>query len=315
MNIVRVQCQSSDEFLDYLRLGREIWRNAHFGDLVFRGQRCSEWALVPSAFRQHAILGYRTEVTEAPCKDIESQSRGEYGVVLEFLMLADSVGLPVPGDSQIFRNVEDQRGVIENSFWQGTWPTPEVLETLAIAQHHGVPTRLLDFSYNPQVAAYFAALDAMKWLDMNEQVSENSAFAIWVVDLRFIRRAWHQPPAGSDRVCEITVPRAKNPFLHAQHGLFLLDTGVSNVWNQGQFPALEQVICERPDYWKAMSGFWTDSAPQEKLLSPIIKLEAPLTCVEAVIRFLHSQGTTYAHVMPSYDGVVQSLKMMSTLGL
>jgi hypothetical protein len=134
----------------------------HFGvafeenpqSLAFRGQANAEWPLRPTALR-------RAKGEPAPTnqQQVEHDLRG----LLLFYEIADQHGLMLPENSQRLREIlRDQRAFIDSG-GRGAWPPQEFWSLMALGQHYGLPTWLLDWTRSPYVAAYFAAKRAAKW--------------------------------------------------------------------------------------------------------------------------------------------------------
>ena len=102
---------------------------------------------------------------------------------------------------------------MDDAFARGEWPPASLLDLFAFSQHHGVPTRLLDFTSSYERAAYFAASSAL-----GRPEEPNSRFVVWVLDMDFLEAA-----AGYSRaaIVQVTAPSAANAFLRAQRGFFL----------------------------------------------------------------------------------------------
>ena len=92
----------------------------------------------------------------------------------EFMEIADSVALALPDHSfargalgflRSRTTVGPNLDTTETAKFideYGDWPPGEVVGVLALAQHFGIRTRLLDWSRRANVAAYFAAADAAR---------------------------------------------------------------------------------------------------------------------------------------------------------
>ena len=63
------------------------------------------------------------------------QMNGEFAVIQQFLETADSVGLAIPGDHPWFRIMPGAEPV-GKTIGTNEWPKEQILELLAIAQHH-----------------------------------------------------------------------------------------------------------------------------------------------------------------------------------
>jgi FRG domain-containing protein len=142
-------------------------------DLVFRGQGDSDWDLEPSVCRPYRGRR-RTPAQLVSARDIltaEQHAFAELRLLQSFVEACDLCALPLPIDSAGFR----EKWILSNSQRLNdiarspeTWPPKELFDLLAIAQHHRVPTRLLDWTRRSHVAAYFAAEGGLDGGDREE---------------------------------------------------------------------------------------------------------------------------------------------------
>jgi hypothetical protein len=100
-----------------------------------------------------------------------------------FVKHCDSSGLSIRNDSVEFRNKYFDRNNLDSFSGNGSlWPDRGLFELMALAQHHGFPTRLLDWSRRSYVAAYFAASDALA-RHLNGDNPSEQPFAVWALNV------------------------------------------------------------------------------------------------------------------------------------
>lgn len=222
-----IQCETAQAFWDVLSPERSLTNER--GAFIYRGQSDARWGLVPSVFRKNSIV---RSLVPAGMMDANMERFVETQLLKIFVENCDALGLQVPSDSFELREKLDITTKVCRRFVQtpSLWQSETIANLMALAQHHNVPTRLLDWSRRSYVAAYFAATDTLR--NRSDKIDQELELAVWALKTEqispmapengpFIKWVLHP------NVRIVPSPGSTSLNLAAQAGVFtlLLETG------------------------------------------------------------------------------------------
>lgn len=153
---------------------------------------------------------------------------------------------------------------------------------LGLAQHHGLPTPLLDWTRSPYIAAFFAFVDALEWKDSRK----DTYVRIYGLANDFVKISTSNVitiPFIRPYVVPLHVGPLHNPRLYAQQGLFMV-TNAANV---------EHILLE---------------AGKARGIEYLVAADVPIKFASEALEDLMYMGLTAATMFPGLDGVCRMMK-------
>jgi hypothetical protein len=290
-NMAEIQRRAAQSVVEYMEIIDGISSTDPTG-LWFRGQSNCRHRLEPGALRE------TTPITDGLGQPIKEGQ----------IVRASGWAVTGPNSERMLTEFKRQaRPFVERM------PSNE-FEWMFLAQHHGLPTRLLDWSTNALVALYFAVSGAAVTSgDGNEACQEflegdefrSDGFAVFVIDPCSINKCIHDVPFPIDvanaeeswehyidpvnhglnayaPIC-VTAPHI-SPRIRAQSGVFTLHG--SNIW-----PI---------DYY-------------DNFRPLITKIFVPYTATDEIKKSLLKMGISEGFIYPGLDGIAHDIKMVEKL--
>jgi len=271
-----LHAETAEEFMARLNPLHDLWsKDSSPTAWIYRGQANASWTLKATAIRSPDA--FRPFSLDGDASNWSERTTMAKSLLQRFRTLLDRAGVVVP---QPLPTVD---GSDHHRTSSSTEPPYAAFPLMALAQHHGLPTLLLDWTRRAKHAAYFAAFDAA--------VASGPApfLAVWAL------RSGHDRPAVEAKwIFHYHAPAATNPNLRAQEGLF--------TWVRPQ-----PRVPETQDYFDPS----IEEMVQLDGAATLRRLTLPTSEAPKLLRLLSYEGVDGARMFPGPDGVVRAMREMA----
>lgn len=195
---------------------------------------------------------------------------------------------------------EFQRGA-RNYLTNDSLPT-HLIEWLALMQHHGAPTRLLDFSKSPFIAAFFAFEQC---LPQNE-----NSIAIWAINIQYLKQ---RAASVMQEYYPQEMEDNNNVVSEKLFEKILQDNKYSFIFPVEPFRMNRRYSLQQSIFVSTANSYEPFMQQLQfigkELNRAVIKMELPASLQKEVIRDLQRMNLNRASLFPDLDGYAASLRL------
>ena len=297
-----VEYSKIEDFIRDISYGGSLYELFMNGNYAFRGHASDKYKLIPVAlrpesrkrFNQFALSGDDEEK-----KDLEYfQIIKEGHILRDFYKMCDRHGLANENIKR-FRSSFLERMDLQTLLTSEMWLPQDLWTLAALAQHYGLPTRLLDWTHDINVGLFFAVED---YLEGRVVPEETKHIVVWALNLQPITE-----PNVKDMPLKLVQPIYHgNDNLTAQQGLFTLWQVKKSIdFSEGKMVADMKTIVNRKPLDQLLLNL---RIGQENIEEPYLYgFLLPADSGREIYRYIKSVGYDASRIYPNYNGVVKSM--------
>lgn len=270
--------------------------------LLFRGEASATYKLTPSVLRMNANQkAWFVKNSNLNTDYQHSLIDAERHAINMFYKNADIRGLPVPK----IQGIEFEHVFSKALKHNDIWIRDELLEIAGLAQHYGVPTRLIDWTFDPSVALYFAATNAM--LRIRDKNDLDDFMILWVLNYPIVEigRSTTKPLG----IVIIKPPYFGNPNLAAQQGAFSLcqvqypetDRKDSKTFIDVDYTPFDSLLIKRM-YEMGLKEYPNNSYPI------LCRYSIPIGECFNLYKLLNNMGYNASRIFPGYGSIIKNFE-------